>query len=156
MTQPGYGPAAGERHQGDLTGDARLEPHRGAGRLAPPPTARRPAGERERVVGLGEVVVRPDLHGPVTGVDHRQRRPGATGVQLPRPLTRYDLAGPAHAPSFVGKRPRAAGPPRPPRPAMQPYSHTGNNRGITRVASAPRQWKMNNVSPESRRRRPPD
>src|SRR3954468_2922161 len=93
MAEPGYGPASGEWDQGDLPGDARLEPHRGAGGHVEPLPARRLTVDLQRVVGLGEVVVRADLHGPVAGVDHRQRRTRASGVQLHRALARHDLPG---------------------------------------------------------------
>ena len=71
--QARHDPGAAERHQLDVAVDARLEPHRGAGRHGQPlPPGGGPV-ERQRRVGLGEVVVRADLDRPVAGVDARAR-----------------------------------------------------------------------------------
>ena len=57
--------------------DAGLEAHRGAGRDVQALPAGRGAVERQRRVGLGEVVVRADLDRPVAGV--HDRRASVTG-----------------------------------------------------------------------------
>ena len=64
---------AGERDELDRARLPGLEAHRGAGRDVEPEAARRRAIERERRVGLGEVIVRADLDRPVAGVRDRQR-----------------------------------------------------------------------------------
>src|SRR5512146_52595 len=82
MPQPGDDAPAGQLHQRDLAGHARLEPDRGARRDVEPEAAGRRPVEGQRRVGLGEVVVRADLDGPVPGVLHGQRDPGPPRAQL--------------------------------------------------------------------------
>ncbi len=60
--------ATDERDQVDVGDDPRLEAHRGAGGDVETMAVRGRPVERERRVGLGEVVVRADLDGSVAGV----------------------------------------------------------------------------------------
>src|SRR6476660_2771431 len=92
IPQPGDDVAPGQLDQGDLAGYARLEPDRGAGRDVEPEAAGRRPVEGQRRVGLGEVVVRADLDGPVAGVLHGQRDPFPPRGQLDGPVRGDDLA----------------------------------------------------------------
>src|SRR5207244_13408308 len=73
--QAGNDAVSGQRHQRYLAGDARLEPHRRAGRDVQPIATGRGPVEGQRRVGRREVVVRSDLDRPVAGVLDGQRDP---------------------------------------------------------------------------------
>ncbi len=82
----------GDRHELDLAGLAGLEADRRAGRNVEPAAAGRGAIERERRVGLEEVVVRADLHRTVAGVGDRERDRLAARVQGDLAVARDDFA----------------------------------------------------------------
>ena len=90
---------AAERDQPHLARLARLEPDRGAGGDVEPHPARRRAVEVERRVGLGEMIVRADLHRPVAGVGDGQRDRLAVGVQRDLAGGGKELAGDHRSPS---------------------------------------------------------
>src|SRR5690242_11444765 len=92
MAQPRDHAPPGQLDQRDLAGHARLEPDRGAGREVQPEAAGRGPVEGQRRVGLGEVVVRADLDGPVPGVLDGQRDPGSPGGQFDNAVRGDDLA----------------------------------------------------------------
>ncbi|KIU01525.1 hypothetical protein QU38_01175, partial [Staphylococcus aureus] len=84
---------AGKRHQPHLAALARLEPHRGAGCDIKAHAARLLAIERQRRIGLAEMVVRADLDRPVAGVGNGQRHGLATGIELDVAVLDEEFAG---------------------------------------------------------------
>ena len=91
--QAGDDPAADERYEVDVERDPGFEAHGRAGGDVESETARRRPVERERRVGLGEVVVRTDLDRPVAGVLDAERDHRSTDVDLDRLVGSDDLAG---------------------------------------------------------------
>ena len=103
--QTGHDPGTGQRHQDHGALDAGLEADGSARGDVEPLTVRGRPVELQRGVGLGEVEVRTDLHGPVAGVAHRElgpRRPGQglddarSGEDLARDDAGGDPVTPAH------------------------------------------------------------
>src|ERR1700733_6335059 len=91
--QPRHHSSPAQRHQRNFALDARLEPHRGAGRDVQPTAPGKIPVEPQRRVGLREVKVRPDLNRPVAGVRDHQRHHRTAKVQSDRPVAVKDLAG---------------------------------------------------------------
>src|SRR5712671_7598923 len=73
---------AGERHELDVAGLPRLEPHRGAGGDIEPHAARLFAVEFQRRIGFEEMIVRADLDRAVAGVGDVKRHGLAAGVEF--------------------------------------------------------------------------
>ena len=83
--EAGHQAPTAQRHDRHLAGGAGLEPPRRARRDVEPEAPGRLPVELERGVGVGQVQVRADLHGPVAGVDDDERAAlvgGAVGVDL--------------------------------------------------------------------------
>ena len=80
--QPRHDAPSGQRDEFDVDGDAGLEAHGGAGGDVQSLAPGNRTVEVEAGVGLGEVVVGADLHGPVGGVDAR------SAARLSRPSLR--------------------------------------------------------------------
>src|SRR5262245_34246084 len=92
LAEAEYTAAAGEWHQVDFAGLARLEAHRRAGSDIEAAAARLGAVELQGRVGLGEVVMRADLDRPVAGVGHGEGDGSAPGVELDVAVQSDDLA----------------------------------------------------------------
>src|SRR3954451_6080022 len=91
--EAGHVAGAAEGHEGHDLLDARLEAHggaRGDGQAAAPGHG---TIEGQGGVGLGEVVVRAHLHGPVAGVDHFDLDNRTVAEQFDRALAHDHLAG---------------------------------------------------------------
>ena len=82
----------GERNQIDGASLSRLEAHGSAGSDVEPEPEGRGAVERQRRIGLGEVVVRPDLDRAVAGVGDRDRQHLAADVQIDVAIAGQDLS----------------------------------------------------------------
>src|SRR5436190_741667 len=86
-------PAAGNLDQRDRLRLARLEADGGSGGNIQPEPVRRAAIERERAIGLDEVIVAADLDRPIAAVDDGQRPGGASFVEHDRCSGGTDRAG---------------------------------------------------------------
>ena len=76
-----------------MLGDTGFETHRGARGDVEPMAVGGVAVEVERRVGLRQVHVAADLHGPVAGVDDVEREPLGAGVDLDIAVAVDDLTG---------------------------------------------------------------
>ena len=91
--QTGDHSVAADRYQRHGAGDSGLEAQRGAGWDVESLAACRRAIEQQRRVGLGEVVVRADLHRAIAAVHHLDAGAGHPGVQFDQSVGSADLAG---------------------------------------------------------------
>src|SRR5437588_2079586 len=86
-------PLARKGDERDLPGLPRLEADRGAGRDVEAHAAGLLALERERRIGLEEMIMRADLDRPVAGVGDRKLHAGAAGVENDLATLGDDFAG---------------------------------------------------------------